>query len=156
MLGLMAPRLIRRGCLVLYLSDSGGARCKRMKARGGPYVTDRDEKTDHVHDHVHVNVDVDVVVHVLVDPGLRLLGNLSLTTMSDDGDAHWGCGLGTSGTSSRRSHGWDYWPLLSESPLSSQWPEMRAIIGIVQLKKLAIAKSILLCYDVWARALTSD
>jgi hypothetical protein len=37
-----------------------------MKAkRGGQYVTDRDEKTDHVHDHVHVNVDVDVVVHVL-------------------------------------------------------------------------------------------
>jgi hypothetical protein len=38
-----------------------------MKARGGQYVTDRDEKTDHVHDHVHVNVDVDVVVHVLVE-----------------------------------------------------------------------------------------
>jgi hypothetical protein len=39
---------------------------------------------------------------------------------------------------------------------TSQWPEMRVIIGIVQLKKLAIPKSILLCYDVWARALTSD
>jgi hypothetical protein len=39
------------------------------RPRGGQHVTDRDEKTDHVHDHVHVNVDVDVVVHVLVDRG---------------------------------------------------------------------------------------
>ena len=56
-----------------------------MKARRRAVLTDRDEKTDHVRDHVHVNVDVDVVVHVLVETGLRLFENLSLTTVSDDG-----------------------------------------------------------------------
>jgi len=45
--------------------------------RGGQYVADRDEKTDHVHDHVHVNVDVDVVVHVL--GLLQLFENLGLS-----------------------------------------------------------------------------
>ena len=57
-----------------------------MKAkRGGQYVTDRDEKTDHVHDHVHVNVDVDVVVQVL--ELLQLFKNLGVTTPSAEGRA---------------------------------------------------------------------
>jgi hypothetical protein len=38
-------------------------------------------QADHVHAHVHVNVNVDVVVHVLVTGCLRLIENLSLTTM---------------------------------------------------------------------------
>ncbi len=38
-------------------------------------------QADHVHAHMHVNVNVDVVVHVLVTGCLRLIENLSLTTM---------------------------------------------------------------------------
>jgi len=51
-----------------------------MKVQRRQYVTDRDEKTDHVHDRARAR-----------GPWLRLFENLSLTTMSDDGAANWGC-----------------------------------------------------------------